>query len=97
MTEKEPYHIRDIHPDVEKYLRKRPEIKHDFADALESIEACPFSFQNPGHVRHLRGPYHCNYRYVLKTGRRGVRFTYRVDTEHRAIDIYSLRPRGAVY
>lgn len=95
--EKEPYRIRDIHPNVERYLGKRPEIKDDFVDALESIEACPFTFQNPAHVSHLKGPYHCNYRYLLKSGRRGVRFTYRVDQEHRAIDIYNLGPRGAVY
>ena len=97
MTDKERYRIRDIHGRVEKYLRKRPELGESFVDALESLEACPFIPQNLGHVDHLKARYHCNYRYRLKSGRRGVRFIYEVDQEDRAVDIYELGPRGAVY
>ena len=86
-----------MHRSVLKYLEDRPEIREDFNDALDSIRACPYPFQNRQRVNHLKGQYDCSYRYALKRGRRGVRFKFEIDKEDRAIDVYYLGPRGGAY
>lgn len=97
LKNKEPYEIRNVDDSVPRYLKRRPEIRTAFDRALESIKACPFSFQDRVHVAHLTIPYKCDYRYTLKKGKRGARLKYKIDQEDRAIDIYYLGPRGAAY
>lgn len=62
-----------------------------------SICAGPFPVDDPAQITHLKGPYHCSYRYALSRGKRGLRIKYDVDGEARAITVYDLGPRGDVY
>jgi mRNA-degrading endonuclease RelE of RelBE toxin-antitoxin system len=90
--------IKTIHPRVGRYLKRQEKrIQSEFWKALERICAGPFPSDAPTHIAHLKGPFHCSYRYALLKGRRGLRIKYDVDLEAREIAVYDLGPRGDVY
>jgi mRNA-degrading endonuclease RelE of RelBE toxin-antitoxin system len=98
MTEPRPFTIQTIHARVARYLKRQEKrLQRQFWEALEHICAGPFPVDDPAHITHLKGPYHCSYRYALSRGRRGLRIKYDVDGEARTITVYDLGPRGDVY
>ncbi len=92
------YTIGRIHPAVARYLkRQRQQIRKKFFEVLDKLQHGPFPAHDPAHIAHLKGAYHCSYRYILKGGKHGLRIKYDVDAETRQIDIYDLGPRGGAY
>jgi mRNA-degrading endonuclease RelE of RelBE toxin-antitoxin system len=90
--------IKVIHPRVGRYLKRQDRrVQQAFWEALEHIRGGPFPSDDPAHIAHLKGPFHCSYRYVLSGGRRGLRVKYDVDVETREITVYDLGPRGGAY
>jgi mRNA-degrading endonuclease RelE of RelBE toxin-antitoxin system len=98
MTELHPFIIQTIHARLARYLKRQEKrIQRQFWEALDHLCAGFFPVDDPAHITHLKGPYHCSYRYALSRGRRGLRIKYDVDGETRAITVYDLGPRGDVY
>lgn len=68
--------VRAIHARVGRYLKRQEKrVQHRFWEALEHICAGPFPADDPAHIAHLKGPFHCSYRYVLSKGKRGLRIS----------------------
>lgn len=98
MTTTSHFTIKTIHSRVGRYLkRQEKQIQKEFWETLESLCQGPFPSDDPAHIAHLKGPFHCSYRYALRKGRRGLRIKYDVDVEAREITVYDLGPRGAAY
>jgi mRNA-degrading endonuclease RelE of RelBE toxin-antitoxin system len=98
MTETSPFAIKTVHPRVARYLKRQEKrIQRQFWEVLEHISAGPFPVDDPAHIAHLKGPFHCSYRYALSRGKRALRIKYEVDVEARSIIIYDFGPRGDVY
>jgi mRNA-degrading endonuclease RelE of RelBE toxin-antitoxin system len=98
MTANARFTIKAIHPRVGRYLKRQAKsAQRRFWDALEAICNGPFPVDDPGHIAHLKGPFHCSYRYALKKGQRGQRIKYDVDAETGEITVYDFGPRGDVY
>jgi mRNA-degrading endonuclease RelE of RelBE toxin-antitoxin system len=98
MTKGTRFTVTTIHPRVGRYLKRQPKhIQRQFWEALEHISDGPFPVDDPAHIAHLKGPFHCSYRYALRRGRRGLRAKYDVDVEAREITVYDFGPRGDVY
>jgi mRNA-degrading endonuclease RelE of RelBE toxin-antitoxin system len=98
MTEARRFAIKTIHARVGRYLKQQEKrVQHKFWEALEHICDGPFPADDPAHIAHLKGPFHCSYRYALVKGRRGLRIKYDVDVERGEIAVYDLGPRGDVY
>jgi mRNA-degrading endonuclease RelE of RelBE toxin-antitoxin system len=98
MTKPRSFTVQTIHARVARYLKgQEKRIQRQFWEALEHLCVGPFPADDPAHIAHLKGPYHCSYRYALSRGRRGLRIKYDVDGEARTIAIYDLGPRGDVY
>ena len=90
--------VKAVHPRVGRYLKRQEKrIQRKFWDALEHISKGPFPLDDPTHIAHLKGPFHCSYRYALSKGRRGLRIKYDVDVQAAEIAVYDLGPRGEVY
>lgn len=98
MTSGNPFTIRTIHRRVGRYLKRQEKrIQTEFKEALLHICEGPFPSDDPAHIAHLKGPFHCSYRYALVKGRRGLRIKYDVDIEAREITVYDLSSRGEAY
>jgi mRNA-degrading endonuclease RelE of RelBE toxin-antitoxin system len=98
MTDPRSFTVQTIHRRVARYLKRQEKrIQRQFWEALEHLCAGPFPADDPAHITHLKGPYHCSYRYALSRGRRGLRIKYDVNGEARTITVYDLGPRGDVY
>ena len=98
MTTVADFTIKVIHPRVGRYLKRQEKrVQREFWEALEHVCNGPFPVDDPVHIAHLKGPFHCSYRYVLSGGRRGLRIKYDVVVEARQITVYDLGPRGDVY
>jgi len=98
VTETARYTIKTIHPRVARYLKRQEKrVQRKFWEALEHICGGPFPSDDPAHIAHLKGPFHCSYRYVLSKGKHGLRIKYDVDTEARVITVYDFGPRGEAY
>ena len=90
--------VETIHSRVARYLKRQEKrVQRQFWEALEHICDGPFPPDDPAHIAHLKGPFHCSYRYALRKGQRGLRVKYDVDAETREITVYDLGPRGDVY
>jgi len=90
--------VKAIHPRVGRYLKRQEKrVQQRFWQALEHICTGPFPVDDPTHIAHLKGPFHCSYRYALTRGKRGQRIKYDVDTETGEITVYDFGPRGEVY
>ena len=98
MTPEPRFTIAAIHPRVGRYLkRQEARVQHDFWEALDHLCAGPFPADDPSHISHLKGPFHCSYRYALAKGKVGLRIKYDVAVEVREITVYDLGPRGEAY
>lgn len=98
MTRPTRFTVKAIHSRVGRYLKRlERRIQEGFWEALEHICAGPFPIDDPTHIAHLKGPFHCSYRYALSRGRRGLRINYDVDPETREITVYDFGTRGDVY
>jgi hypothetical protein len=98
MTLSDPFTIKTIHRRVGRYLKRQEKrLQGLFWEALACICAGPFPSDDPAHITHLKGPFHCSYRYVLTGGKQGLRIKYDVEVETREITVYDLGPRGEVY
>ena len=98
MPETTHFTIQVIHSRLCRYLKRQEKrIQRRFWDALDRISEGPFPFDDPAHIAHLKGPFHCSYRYALSRGKRGLRIKYDVDVETREIIVYDFGPRGDVY
>jgi len=77
MTARARFTIKKIHPRVGRYLKRQgKEIQARFWEALDRICEGPFPADAPTHIAHLKGPFHCSYRYALVKGKRGLRIKY---------------------
>jgi mRNA-degrading endonuclease RelE of RelBE toxin-antitoxin system len=98
MTGAPDFIVKTIHSRVGRYLKRQGKrIQQEFWEALAHVCNGPFPSDDPAHIVHLKGPFHCSYRYVLARGRRGLRIKYDVDMETREITVYDFGPRGDVY
>jgi mRNA-degrading endonuclease RelE of RelBE toxin-antitoxin system len=98
VTEISPFAIKTVQPRVARYLKRQEmRIQHQFWEALEHISAGPFPVDDPAHIAHLKGHFHCSYRYTLSRGKQALRIKYDVDVEARSIIVYDFGPRGDVY
>ena len=98
MIEKAQFAVERIHPRVARYLKRQEKrIQRQFWQALEHLANGPFPIDDPAHIAHLKGPFHCSYRYALSRGKSGLRIKYEVDVEARTISVYDLGPRGEAY
>ena len=98
MTKETCFTVTTIHTRAGRYLKRQAKrIQSQFWEALEHISGGPFPVDDPAHIAHLKGPFHCSYRYALSRGRRGLRIKYDVDVEAREITMYDFGPRGDVY
>ena len=98
MTETARFTIKAIHPRVGRYLKRQEKrVQRKFWEALEHICDGPFPIDDPTHIAHLKGPFHCSYRYALAKGKRGQRIKYDVNVETGEITVYDFGPRGDVY
>jgi mRNA-degrading endonuclease RelE of RelBE toxin-antitoxin system len=98
MTTTSRFTIKSVHSRVGRYLkRQEKQIQNQFWEALESLCNGPFPSDDPAHIAHLKGPFHCSYRYTLRKGKRGLRIKYDVNMEAREITVYDLGPRGDAY
>ena len=90
--------VKAIHTRVARYLKRQEKrIRDRFWEALDHICVGPYPTDDPVHIAHLKGPFHCSYRYMLSGGKRGLRIKYDVDAETREITVYDLGPRGEAY
>jgi len=90
--------IKTVHSRVGRYLKRQEKrVQSGFWEALAHICDGPFPSDDPAHIAHLKGPFHCSYRYALSRGKRGLRIKYDVDVETREITVYDFGPRGDVY
>ncbi len=90
--------IKRVHPRVGRYLKRQEKrIKTNFWEALETICDGPFPIDNPAHIAHLKGPFHCSYRYILSKGRQAKRIKYDVSVETNEVIVYDFGPRGKAY
>ena len=90
--------IKLIHPRVGRYLKRQSKrIQERFFDALTQIRQGPFPSDHPAHITHLKGPFHCSYRYALSKGRQGKRIKYNVNVKTNEITVYDFGPRGQAY
>jgi mRNA-degrading endonuclease RelE of RelBE toxin-antitoxin system len=97
-AEPSPFTVKTIHARVARYLKRQEKrVQRRFWEALDLLASGPFPADDPAHIAHLKGPFHCSYRYALSRGRRGLRIKYDVNAEKREITIYDLGPRGDVY
>ncbi len=98
MARADHFTIRAIHPRVGRYLKRQEKrVQRKFWEALDHICEGPFPLDDPAHIAHLKGPFHCSYRYALRKGKRGLRIKYDVDVETCEITVYDFSPRGDVY
>jgi mRNA-degrading endonuclease RelE of RelBE toxin-antitoxin system len=98
MTEGIRFTVTAVHPRVGRYLKRQTKrVQRRFWEVLEHISDGPFPVDDPAHITHLKGPFHCSYCYALSRGRRGLRVKYDVDVEAREITVYDFGPRGDVY
>jgi mRNA-degrading endonuclease RelE of RelBE toxin-antitoxin system len=98
MTTAARFTIKAIYPRVGRHLKRQEKrVQREFWDALEHICDGPLPVDDPAHIVHLKGVFHCSYRYALSKGRRGQRIKYDVDVEAREITVYDFGPRGDVY
>jgi mRNA-degrading endonuclease RelE of RelBE toxin-antitoxin system len=89
--------IQVIHSRGGQYLKRQEKrIQRRFWDALDHTCEGPFPVDDPMHIAHLKGPFHCSYHYTLSKGKRGLRIKYDVDVETREITVYDFGPRGEV-
>ena len=93
-----PFTIKLIHPRVGRYLKRQDKsVQQNFWEALTQICHAPFPSDDPIHITHLKGPFHCSYRYAFSRGKGGKRIMYDVNVEAREITVYDFGPRGDVY
>jgi mRNA-degrading endonuclease RelE of RelBE toxin-antitoxin system len=98
MTGTDPFTIETIHPRVARYLKRQEKrIQRQFWEAVKHISSGPFPIDDPAHIAHLKGPFHCSYRYALSRGKRALRIKYDVDVESRLIFVYDFGPRADAY
>ena len=98
MTKTPNFTVKTIHPRVGRYLKRQEKrVQREFWEALAHLCNGPFPSDDLAHIAHLKGPFHCSYRYVLAKGKRGLRIKYDVDMEAREITVYDFGPRGDVY
>jgi mRNA-degrading endonuclease RelE of RelBE toxin-antitoxin system len=90
--------IKVVHRRVSRYLKRQEKrTQQAFWEALEHICRGPFPKDDPVHITHLKGPFHCSYRYALGKGKQSQRIKYDVDVVSREITVYDLGPRGDAY
>ena len=64
--------IARVHPRIGRYLKRQERrVQDDLWAALDKLGAGPLPLHDPARITHLKGPYHCSYRYVLKRGKHG--------------------------
>lgn len=98
MTRVASFTIKTIHPRVGRYLKRQEKrVQDKFWNTLEHICEKSLPVDDPAHIAHLKGPFHCSYRYVLLKGKRGLRIKYDVDIETRKITVYDFGPRKEAY
>jgi len=98
MTQTAPFTLKTVHPRVGRYLKRQEKrVQRRFWEALDHLCQGPFPPDDPAHIAHLKGPFHCSYRYILSKGQQGLRLKYDVDVASREITVYDLGPRGEVY
>lgn len=95
---KSGFTIKVIHNRVGRYLKRQDKrIQQRFWDALTKICQGPFPIDDPTHITHLKGPFHCSYRYALIKGKGGKRIKYDVNVGTGEITVYDFGPRGQAY
>lgn len=88
-----PFQIGSVHRRVEKYLKKHHEVRKAYLEAIRAICDGPFPFDDPAHIRHLKPPYRCSYRYKLGN----TRIKYDIDQNAREIHVFDFTGRGEAY
>lgn len=95
---KSGFTIKLIHNRVARYLKRQDKrTQQRFWDALTTICKGPFPIDDPTHIKHLKGPFHCSYRYALSKGKQAKRIKYNVNVEAHEITVYDFGPRGKAY
>ncbi len=98
MVTRHRFTIKAIHHRVGRYLKRQEKrVQRKFWEALEHLCEGPFPLDDPAHIAHLKGPFHCSYRYALTKGRQARRIKYDVDVETGEITVYDFGSRGSVY
>ena len=87
------YHIARVHSNVDKFLKKRHELRREFSRRLEELCRGPLPEDRPGAISHLTAQYLCLYRY--RAGK--TRLIYEVNRDRQEINLIDLEIRDKAY
>lgn len=79
-----------VHPEVKRYLRRHQGLKAKWNEIVVEILQSP---ERGPHIDHLKGDWHCSYRWKEGT----YRIKYEVLEEFEEIHFYDAGTRGDIY
>ena len=79
-----------IHRSVSRFLRAHPDLNRKWDEILSQIQSSP---RLGPHIDHLKGPWHCSYRWDEGS----YRIKYDVEDSDAEIHFYDANSRGDVY
>jgi mRNA-degrading endonuclease RelE of RelBE toxin-antitoxin system len=90
MTSGQRQYDVEVHRIVERFFRNHRELASTWDDIRRRISLSP---KQGGQITHLKGKWHCNYRW-----RQGVyRLLYEVIDDENLVHVYHANTRGDVY
>ena len=90
MTSDQRQYDVEVHRIVERFFRNHRELASTWDDIRRRISLSP---KQGGQITHLKGKWHCNYRW-----RQGVyRLLYEVIDDENLVHVYHANTRGDVY
>ena len=90
MSEDQQEYEVKIHRRVERFLRRHKDLAANWVGILSKISTSP---RKGARISHLKGNFHCNYRWREGT----YRFIYEVRDEDSLVHVYQAESRGSVY
>ena len=85
----EPFEV-EIHRTVRRFLNRHPDLDSKWEEIVEQVKNNPRLGQ---HIDHLKGDWHCSFRWDEGT----YRIKYQVMDDQGAIHFYDANTRGDVY
>ena len=90
MTSNREMYVVRIHRNVRRFFRRHDDLDDDWKHIRYALSISPKRGVN---ISHLKGRYHCNYRW--RQGR--YRLVYEVMDEARLVHVYDANTRGDAY
>jgi mRNA-degrading endonuclease RelE of RelBE toxin-antitoxin system len=79
-----------LHRKVQRFLKSHHELAYDWGEISRSIAVSP---RRGGQITHLKGRWHCDYRWRQGT----YRLLYEIIDDDNIVHVYEANTRGDVY